>query len=164
MATIRPTQDHDFRPIADLTNHFIRETSIHFGDPEVSDAEVRDQWKADRAAYPWLTIDLDGAFAGYAKAGVWRARAAYRLTAETAIYMTPEARGRKLGRSLYAALLQELRTRGFHTAVAGITLPNEPSVRVHEAVGFRYVATFREVGRKFDAWWDVGFWQIPLAT
>ena len=67
---------------------------------------------------------------------------------------------RGVGRALYAALLERLRALGYHAAIAGIALPNEGSVRLHEAVGFEYVGTFREVGRKFEAWHDVGFWQL----
>ena len=76
---------------------------------------------------------------------------------------TPTNRARLRARSL--ACLEErarLRRRGFHAVIAGIALPNDPSVRLHEALGFRHVATFREVGWKFDRWIDAGFWQLEL--
>jgi phosphinothricin acetyltransferase len=73
-----------------------------------------------------------------------------------------DAQGRGVGRALYEALFERLRAGGFHVVVAGITLPNEASVRLHEAVGFRAVGVFPEVGHKFGRWHSVGFWQRTL--
>ena len=159
---IRPTEAPDFPHVARLTNVYIRTSAIHFGDRDQSPEELRALWRDARATHPWYTAEVDGRFAGYAKSGAWRERAAYRRTAETAIYVEESARRTGVGRALYAALIDDLRARGFHTIVAGVTLPNEASVRFHESLGFRYVATFSEVGRKFDRWHDVGFWQLML--
>lgn len=159
---IRPTIADDFADIADLTNIYIRDTAIHFGYEPVTPSELREYWEHDRATYPWLTAELDGRFAGYVKASVWRTRAAYSKTIETGIYVVPELQGKGIGKALYLRLFDELRTRGFHVAVAGITLPNDASVKLHEAVGFAFVGRFAEVGRKFDVWHDVGFWQLTL--
>lgn len=159
---IRPAEARDFAAIADLTNTFIRDTAIHFGAVEQSPDELIAIWEATRPTHPWLIAELDGRFAGFAKAGVWRERAAYRRTAESAVYVATFARRRGVGRALYQSLIDDLRSRGFHTLVAGITLPNAPSVALHESVGFRHVATFSEVGHKFDRWHDVGFWQLML--
>jgi phosphinothricin acetyltransferase len=103
--------------------------------------------------------ERDGRVVGYAKAGTWRARDAYRHTAEAGIYLAPDAVGAGIGRPLYEALLAACDEAGLHTLVAGIALPNERSVRLHEQVGFRFVGVFREVGRKHDAWHDVAFYQ-----
>lgn len=159
---IRPTEADDFVEIAALTNVFIRESATHFGYEEETVEGLRAVWEAARGTYPWLTVEVEGRFAAYAKSSVWRGRSAYRHTAETTIYVCEFARRRGVGRALYEAMLEELRGRGFHTAIAGITLPNEASVRLHESLGFAYVATFREVGWKFERWHDVGFWQVML--
>jgi L-amino acid N-acyltransferase YncA len=68
-----------------------------------------------------------------------------------------------VGRRLYGSLLAMLRAQGLHGAFAGIALPNDASVRLHEAVGFRPLGIYREVGFKFGAWRDVGWWRLALA-
>ncbi len=160
---IRPFTLADCAPTADLVNIYINTTAIHFGtEPQGADYFEK-LWTTTRDRYPWLTATTDdGAYAGFAKAGVWRDRTAYSWTPETAIYITRAAQGRGIGVALYRALLDELRTRGFHSAVAGITLPNAASVRVHEAVGFVPAGVIRQAGHKFNAWHDVGFWQVLL--
>lgn len=147
-----------------LTNHFILNTAVHFGTEPASEAQYREYWIAGRQTYPWLVGEVDGRPAGVARAYRWRERDAYKLTAETGIYMAAEHQGRGLGKQLYAALLERLRAMGFRTAIGGITLPNPASVRLHETLGFRAVGVFRAVGRKFEQWHDVGFWQIDLHT
>jgi len=99
---------------------------------------------------------------GYAYSSVWRARAAYRHSTETAIYFAMDQCGKGRGALLYQALLDELRRRGFHLVLGGLALPNEASVRLHEKLGFRQAGHMREAGRKFDRWIDVGFWELLL--
>ena len=159
---IRATTPDDFGAMARLTNHYIRHTAVHFSTTDVTAADFEAHWRESHETYPWFTAEIDGVFAGYAKSGMWRERDAYRLTVETAIYVESDAHGKGVGRALYRALLDELRARGFHTAVAGATLPNDASVKFHESLGFNTVGVFREVGRKFDRWHDVIFWQKML--
>jgi len=161
-ALVRDFEARDVAPANALTNHFIAHTSTHFGSVAATDEAFAAAWEKGRARYPWLAAEVDGRFAGYAKAGVWRERDAYARTAETGLYVADGLRGRGVGRALYAVLLQRLRAMGFHTVVAGVTLPNEASVRLHEAVGFRPVGVFHAVGHKFGAWHDVGFWELDL--
>jgi phosphinothricin acetyltransferase len=99
---------------------------------------------------------------GYAYAGPWRSRPAYRWTCETSIYLEIGRRRRGSGRALYEALLARLAERGYRTAVAGMTLPNEASVALHRAMGFEPVGTFRQVGRKHGQWHDVAWTQRAL--
>ena len=89
-------------------------------------------------------------------------RAAYRWTVESTIYVDPAEHRRGIGDALYAELLDRLRGLGFHSAVAVIALPNDPSVRLHERHGFAHVGHLGEAGFKHDAWHDVGFWQCRL--
>lgn len=166
---IRDFAERDVGPACEITNHYIRETAIHFGYEPGTAAEFRAMWMKGITAspiYPWLaaevTADAGPRFAGYAKAAEFRSRAAYRGTAECGLYLAPDLQARGIGTALYRELLVRLRALGYHTAIGGIALPNEASVRLHEKLGFKYVGTFREVGRKFDQWHDVGFWQLML--
>lgn len=160
---IRLAGSDDFAAIAAITNHYIRTTAIHFGYEPVTADELRAAWQEKVDVHPWLvTTDHDGDAIGYAKAGVWRGRAAYRWTTETGIYMAPSWCRHGLGAPLYRRLLAVLRAQGFHAAIGGIALPNDASVRLHERLGFTHVGTFPRAGRKFDRWHDVGFWHLPL--
>lgn len=159
---IRDFNDTDVAPANAITNDVILSTPIHFACEPATDEAFRAYWQQGLCGGPWLAAEVDGIFAGYCKAGPWRDRAAYRFTVETGIYIAPAYQGRGIGRSLYLALFERLRAAGMHRVVAGITLPNEASVRLHEAVGFQYVGTFREVGWKFDRWHDVGWWEMGL--
>lgn len=160
--TIRPAEDGDFDAIAAITNHYIRHTAVHFGAEDVAAATLRSSWRDHRDVYAWLVTERRGEVLGYAKAGEFRARAAYRWSTETGIYLAPDHCGHGLGTPLYRRLLDVLRAQGFHTAIGGITLPNPTSVRLHERLGFVHWGTVAHAGRKFDAWHDVGFWQRLL--
>ena len=161
---IRPVTDGDFDAVAELTNVYIEGTAIHFGYEPVSGSELRNAWWPKRDRYPFLVAVLEsGSFLGYAKAGVWRERAAYRWTAEVGVYVQPGAHGQGIGKGLYATLIEACAARGLHSLVGGITLPNERSVRLHESLGFRKVAHFERAGWKLGRWHDVGFWQLMLA-
>jgi phosphinothricin acetyltransferase len=164
---VRTFEERDIGSACVLTNHFIQNTAIHFGATCLTEAEFAETWRAGVAkgasrAFPWLVVEAEGRLAGYAKAGTWRARDAYAFTAETTVYVDPGFHRRGLGRAVYAELLARLRAAGFHTALGGIALPNEGSIRLHETMGFRHVGVFREVGRKFDRWHDTSWWQLML--
>lgn len=152
----------DFGALAAITNHYIRTTAIHFGYDDVTADELRDLWRQHGELYPWIVATIDDTVVGYAKAGTYRARAAYRFTVETGIYLRADHCGKGFGLPLYRRLLDVLRAQGFHSAIGGIALPNEASVRLHERLGFLACGIVRAAGRKFEAWHDVGFWQLAL--
>jgi L-amino acid N-acyltransferase YncA len=161
---IRPTIPDDHAAIASLINRYIRATTVHFGFREETPDDVARARRAAAEHYPWLT-GLDRAtekFLGFARAAPWRTRDAYAHTAEVALYVHDHAHRRGVGRALYTQLLDQLAARDFHAAIAGVTLPNDPSVAFHRALGFEEVGRFREVGRKFNAWHDVLFLQRML--
>ncbi|MFO0644903.1 MAG: N-acetyltransferase family protein [Polyangiales bacterium] len=159
---VRDFEARDIAPACALTNHFIVHTTVHFGETPASEEDFAAAWERRDRRFPWVAADIDGRFAGYCKAGRWRERDAYARTVETGIYVAPEARRTGVASALYGVLLGRLKLGGFRVVVAGITMPNEPSVRLHEALGFRHVGTFHAVGYKFAAWHDVGFWELDL--
>ena len=159
---IRLAAAEDFQAVADITNHFIEHTAIHFGTQAQTAAELRDAWAATRDVYPFFVGVEASEVVAYAKAYRWRERAAYERTAEVGVYVKLGLEGKGRGRAVYSALLQEMLRRGFHVAMGVIALPNEPSERLHAKLGFTRAGEFREVGRKFEKWWDVAFWQKVL--
>ncbi|MGE3108724.1 MAG: N-acetyltransferase family protein [Phycisphaerales bacterium] len=164
---IRGVCEADFALIAALTNRYIARTAIHFGYEPVTPDELAASWTKHAHHFPFLVAEIQAPgspprFAGYAKAGTWRERAAYQWTAEVGIYVEDDFHRAGVGRALYARLLEELTRRGFHSAIGGVTLPNAPSVRLHESLGFVHVGTVRQAGWKHGAWHDVAFYQILL--
>jgi L-amino acid N-acyltransferase YncA len=160
---IRAACSSDFEAITAITNAIIATSATHFGYRPLAAGELEAVWRAsDR--HPWLVLEDAGTVAGYAKAGTWRTRDAYAWTCETTIHLAEGARGRGLGRALYTALLDEVTARRFHSAIAGITLPNPASVALHLALGFESVGVVRDAGWKLESWHDVGFYQKMLAT
>jgi L-amino acid N-acyltransferase YncA len=115
------------------------------------------------ATHPWLVAEKDGEVIGYAYACRHRERPAYRWAVDVSVYVAGGHRGRGVGRRLYEALLERLRHQRFRVACAGITLPNEESVALHERLGFVSVGVFRGIGWKAGSWRDVGWWQLDLA-
>jgi L-amino acid N-acyltransferase YncA len=115
------------------------------------------------ASHAWLVAEDDGSgVIGFAYGAPHRDRAAYQWDTEVSVYVSPTHHRRGLGRALYLALFELLERRGYRTLLAGIALPNEASVALHEALGFEPVGVYRRIGWKNDAWWDVGWWQLLL--
>jgi L-amino acid N-acyltransferase YncA len=110
----------------------------------------------------WLVAEGDREVVGYAYASSHRSRAAYRWAVDVSAYVDAAHRGKGLGRALYEVLFERIRADGYWIAVAGITLPNPASERLHESMGFRPVGTYRRIGWKAGAWHDVQWWQLDL--
>jgi len=159
---IRPAAPRDAAAICAIYNHYVTETSITFEQEPLSVADMQARIEQVQAGYPWLVAERGGRVLGYAYATRWRSRAAYDFTVESTVYVEHSACGGGIGRPLYLALLAALREGGFHVVVGCIALPNPGSIALHEKCGFEKAGHFRQVGRKFDQWIDVGFWQIVL--
>lgn len=163
MTVIRSATESDSEAIADIYNHYILNTVVTFEEQPVSSSEVaRRIDKVTSASLPYLVAVRDELVVGYAYAGKWHERSAYRYSAETTIYLESHHVGNKIGSDLYSALLDHLEGSGLHVALGGIALPNPRSVALHEKLGFRKVAHYGEVGFKFGKWIDVGYWQRGL--
>ncbi len=160
---IRSVMDSDAERLAAVYNPFVLGTVISFEEVAVSADEMRARIGKIRPAYPWYVYDDDGNIAGYAYAAPFHARAAYRHTVETSIYVASGYHRRGIGAALYQRLIDDLKQLGVRNAIGIIALPNSASVALHERFGFENVGTLKAVGRKFDRWIDVGFWQLELA-
>jgi len=141
---------------------FVRESAVSF-EEVAPDADVfAARIAATQATHPWLVAELDERVVGFAYGSPHRERAAYRWACDVSVYIDAARRGRGIGRALYEELLAQLRVQRFHTACAGITLPNDASVGLHESLGFAPVGIYRGIGWKGGAWRDVGWWQLRL--
>lgn len=109
-----------------------------------------------------LVVEDGGVVVGYAYSDSFRPRPGYAHTRETSIYLDPDSVSSGLGELIYTELLSRLRNDGVHRAVAVVALPNPASVALHEKLGFQLVGTFYEVGRKFDKWVDMRWYQLAL--
>ena len=160
---IRAAVASDAEALAGIYNHYVRETAITFEEVEVTPAEMaRRIQEVSSSSLPWLVSTGDGQVLGYAYAGKWKARAAYRFSVETTVYVDPGRLGSGVGKALYAALFADLQTRDVNAVIGGIALPNERSVALHEGFGMKKVAHFERVGFKFGRWIDVAYWQVTL--
>ncbi len=153
----------DAAACAEIYAPFVTGSAVSFEEAAPSAVELGERIAVYTERYPWLVAEHDGALAGFAYAGAHRVRAAYRWAVEVSVYVGAGHRRQGVGRRLYEALLPLLERQGLTLAIAGITLPNEASVALHEAVGFEPVGVYRRVGFKAGDWRDVGWWQHRLA-
>ncbi len=160
---IRSATDGDAGAIVRIYNHYVVNTVVTFEETPLTAADYLARMAAVRSSsLPWLVAEEGGQVLGYAYAARWKDRTAYRFTVETTIYLDQAACGRGLGSSLYGALFTLLEEQGVHAVIGGITLPNAPSVALHERFGMVQVAHFRETGFKFNRWLDVGYWEMTF--
>jgi len=159
---IRTCQASDAARICEIYNYYVRDTVVTFEEAPVSSDDMVRRIETISARFPWLVWEEDGAVLGYAYAGSWHARSAYRYSVESTIYLAADAAGRGIGTRLYGALISALRDGGIRCVLAGIALPNPASVSLHEKLGYSKVGLFRDVGFKFDRWIDVGYWELIL--
>lgn len=163
MTSIRPALPADAETIAGLYNHYVLHTVVTFEEAAIDGTEIAARMREVAAAgLPWLVAEDEGAVVGFAYAGKWKGRCAYRYSVESTVYLHPAAAGRGLGSRLYEALFAALRAKGIHAVIGGIALPNAESVALHEKFGMRKVAHFEQVGFKFGRWVDVAYWQVLL--
>lgn len=161
---IRPATLHDLAAIDEIYTHYILNTHITF-DVEPYDASARRAWfshYSDAGRHRALVACDGERVVGWATSSRFRPKAAYDTSVETTIYLAPDATGRGAGRTLYAALFDALAGEDVHRAYAGIAIPNEASIALHERFGFARVAYFTEQGRKFGRYWDVAWYEKVL--
>ncbi|HQX61541.1 MAG: N-acetyltransferase [Rhodoferax sp.] len=160
---VRAVLASDAARLVEIYNHYVLHTAISFEEAAISAADMAVRIdKVQQLKLPWLVAERDGVLFGYAYAGLWRERHAYRFAVESTVYVAHDAGVRGIGAALYSSLFDMLRKAGYHTVLGVIALPNAASIALHEKFGMRQVAHFREVGFKFGKWHDVGNWQVVL--
>jgi phosphinothricin acetyltransferase len=164
MPTVRPAAVADLPALTAIYNHYVVHTPITFDLRPLQPDERRAWFDEHQPTGPHrlLVAEEDSALLGYASTSRWRPKAAYDTTVESSVYVRADSHGRGIGRQLYSALFEAIADEDVHTIVAGVALPNDASVTLHERFGFRPVGIYREVGRKFDRFWDVAWFQRPL--
>ena len=152
----------DAEAIAAIYAPIVRETEISFEAAAPTPEEMAIRIARNLQTHPWLVFKKDDEVLGYAYATPHRSREAYRWSCETSVYIGEAARRTGIAKQLYLKLFETLKSLGYANALAGITLPNAPSVGFHEHIGFQLIGIYKNVGFKNGKWRDVGWWNCPL--
>ena len=158
---ILPATAADLHGILAIYNEVIATSTAVFSLDPVTLDDRRTWFEARRrAGYPVLVADQKGEVAGFSSFGEFRgAWQGYRFSVEHSVHVRRDCRGAGIGRALVAALFSPAAAMGKHVMIGGIDANNEPSLRLHDTLGFERVAHFKEVGHKFDRWLDLVFVQ-----
>lgn len=162
--TIRPAARADLARLTEIYNYYVVNTAITF-DVAPFTVEARATWFDEHAGsgrYRLMVAREGDLIVGYASTGRFRVKPAYESTVESSIYCAPEATGRGIGTRLYTALFEAIAQEDINRIVAGVTLPNDASVALHQRLGFRRIGVYSEVGRKLGRYWDVAWFERPL--
>jgi phosphinothricin acetyltransferase len=161
---VLPGVESDLAALNEIYNHYVRETHVSF-DLEPVGLGARREWFGHYGVTGRHRIFVardDGRVVGFATSSLFRDRPAYDTSVETSVYVATGETGRGLGTKLYETLFDALAGEDVHRAYAGIALPNDASIALHERFGFRRVALFTEQGRKFGRYWDVAWYEKEL--
>lgn len=162
---VRVARLEDLPDIVEIYNHYVLTSPSTF-EIEPVRTEDRVSWFHEHAASGphrlMVATDPSDRPIGWASSSSFRPRAAYRTTVESSVYLRSGETGRGLGRALYSELFAAICDEDVERIVAGICIPNPASVALHRRFGFREVGVFTRVGRKFDRYWDVAWFERPL--
>ena len=159
---IRMASHSDAHDMLAIYTPIVRNTPISFELEPPTLEDMRGRITDTLTRLPWLVLEADQRVLAYAYASPHRSRLAYQWCVDVSVYVAPQAYRRGFGRRLYQALLGIVRAQGYYTAFAGIALPNEASVGLHEAMEFELIGVYRNVGYKLGEWRDVGWWGLAL--
>jgi len=160
--TFRTATTADAAACVAIYRPLVESTAVSFETVVPTVEEFAARIQKSLSAWTWLIAENDGHCVGYAYGHSHRERAAYQWSVEVTIYVAASHRGQGVGSELYRRLFTDLANLGYCNAFAGVTQPNEASMALHRGVGFEYIGTFRSVGRKFDRWHDVAWFQRKL--
>ena len=163
--SLRIAEDRDDHSLARIYGYYVRHSTATF------EIEAPDEFEMERrrmsiaeAGLPYLVAEREGAILGFAYAGPYRARPAYRFTVEISIYLDPAICGQGVGKILLTRLIEDCERAGKRQMVAVVgDSANTASIRLHTRLGFREVGVLRSVGRKFDRWLDTVLLQRELS-
>ena len=161
---IRPVRSADMRDITKIYSHAVEHGTASFETEPPSEAEMATRQKMLlNGGFPYLVADVGGVIAGYAYAGPYRPRIAYRHTVEDSVYVLPRAARHGIGRMLLTGLIAEAQARGFRQMVAVIGDSAQlPSIELHKALGFSHIGTLGHIGFKHGRWLDSVLMQRSL--
>ena len=148
----------DLAAFAGILRWSVEEGWANFGERAASEDDLRALWEERREVFPYFVGEMDGTVVAAAWASPWKAKEGYAWTAEVSVYVLPEGQGRGLARGLYERLFEVLERQGYRMLIAGVALPNDASVGLHESFGMVKAAHFERNGFKKGAWRDVGYW------
>ncbi|WP_321333910.1 N-acetyltransferase family protein [uncultured Bacteroides sp.] len=161
--TIREVTLNDAKGLRDIYNHYVGHTAVTFETVPVTVREMRQRIKdVKNSGLPYYVGEMDGRVVGYYYMHKWNNRCAYTSTKEVTVYLDKDYIGKGLGSMLYTHMLLQVDRENTHVLIAGICIPNESSVRLHEKFGFVQSSHMKEIGRKFGEWRDVGHWTLLL--
>jgi len=161
---IRLATATDAEPVRAIYAPIVRDTALSLETDAPTVEEMVRRIESTLPQLPWLVEEREGVVAGFAYAAPFRSRPGYRWTVEVSVYVHEAHRRRGVARGLYGVLLNCLREQGYRMALAVLTLPNRPSVRLHEQLGFTAVGIFHNTGHKLGQWHDTGWWELSLGT
>lgn len=162
MSTIRIASKGDANEVLTIYKPYVLNTSFTFETELPSVETFADRIDHYLDTWPWLVCEINNKVVGYTYASRHRERAAYQWCVESSIYILDEFQKTGIAKALYAALLEILKIQGFRNVYAGITLPNDKSVKFHEQSGFRHFANFENIGFKKGRWNTVSWWQLSI--
>lgn len=157
---IRKVKISDSEQIAEIYNYYVLNSHATFEIEAVSVGEIENRISEIIAKYPYFVLVEANEILGYAYASLYKTRAAYQNSVEISVYVRNGIHQKGIGTKLYTKLFEELRKSDVHAIIAGISLPNEASIKLHENFGMKKVAHFEEVGFKLGRWIDVGYWEV----
>lgn len=161
---VRDAVGWDAEACAVIYAPYVTDTAITFESDPPPPAEMAVRIAAVMRTHAWVVLENEGRVVGYAYGGPFKSRAAYRWSCEVSVYLEHGRRRTGGGRALYDALFTRLAERGYRTAVAGMTLPNDASMGLHRAMGFEPVGIYRHIGWKHGTWHDVAWVQRTIAS
>jgi len=162
---IRSATKSDASSITEIYNYYVLNTAVTFEEEEVSAAEMVSRIQNHAStSLPWLVAELGQQIIGYAYATPWKERTSYQYSVEITVYLKADMQAKGWGTRLYKQLINELTNspKRVHAVLAGISLPNPASIALHEKLGMKQVAEFKEIGFKLNRWVDTGYWQMIL--
>ena len=158
---IRKVTLDDVCIICNIYNYYIENTVVTFETVPILEIEMQRRIEETfNTGYSFYVGEINGKIIGYYYTHRWKERSAYSTTVEESIYLDKTETSKGYGTQLFEHLLHNIDKRKTHVLIGGICIPNESSVRLHEKFGFKQISHMKEIGRKFDQWRDVGYWQL----
>jgi len=162
--TVRPAVISDAGAILDIYSHYINNTTVTFEQEVPTADEFRHRMEEIMAEYPFLVCEDGRHIVGYAYAHRHQSRAAYRFSAELSVYLRPHYTNLGIGSAMCRLIIDLLKLQKVQTVYSAVSLPNEPSCAMHEALGFHTAGQWRNTGRKQGRWIDILWYELAIGN